>query len=126
MRTDAGRDWQARVMADSSSDGTGSYAPANWVALSDDPAAPAGGDTVLAGELTGGTFARSQASYAHTNGTATYTLINTFTSDRDAGVYKYGVFTAQTGGTLVFEEEFDELVPLKIGDTIQVVDTVSL
>jgi hypothetical protein len=113
-------------MADTSSDGTGSYAPANWVALSDDATPADQGDTVMAGELTGGTLDRAQASYAHTNGTATYTLINTFTSDRDATVYKYGVFTAASGGTLAFEEDFDSAVPLKIGDTVQVVDTISL
>ena len=126
MRTDNGRDWQARVMADTSSDGSGSYAPANWVALSDDATPPDAGDTTLAGELTGGTLARAQASYAHTNGTATYTLINTFTSDREVNVHKYGVFTAESGGTMVFEEAFDDVVPLKIGDTIQTVDTISL
>lgn len=126
MRTHAGRDWQARLMADTSSTGTGVYAPANWVALSDNPSPPSAADTVLAGELTGGTMARAQASYAHTNGTATYTLINTFTSDREATVYKYGAFTASSGGTLAFEEAFDDAVPLKVGDTIQVVDTVSL
>lgn len=126
MRTNAGRDWQARVMADTASTGTGSYAPANWMALSSSDAPPTEVSTTLPGEETGGTLARAQASYAHTNGTATYTLIKTFTSDRIVTVYGYGVFTASTGGTLFSHAEFDEGVPLKVGDTVQVIDTISL
>lgn len=126
MRTNSGRDWQARVMADTSSDASGSYAPANWIALSDNSGADDAAHTSLAGELTGGDLARVQASYAHTNGTASYTLIASFTSDRVANAYKYGVFNAASGGTLCFEKSFAEVVPLKVGDTIQVVDTITL
>ncbi len=126
MRTNAGRDWQCRVMADTASTASGSYAPANWIALSTDVGAPNAANTTLAGELTGGTLGRAQASYAHTDGTASYTLIRTFTSDRIANVTKYGVFNAASGGTMCFEQAFPEVVPLKIGDVIQVVDTIAL
>lgn len=115
-----------KVMADSASNGTGSYAPATWLALSTDAAAPAAGDTVLAGELTGGTLGRAQGSFAHTNGTASYTLIHTFTSDRIATVLKYATFTASSAGTMAFEQAFTDPVPLKVGDTIQVVDTITI
>lgn len=113
-------------MADSASSGVGTYAPATWICLSTDAAAPVVGDTVLAGELTGGTLARAQGSFAHTNGTASYTLIHTFTSDRIATVLKYGVFTASSAGVMAFEQAFTDPVPLKVGDTVQVVDTVSI
>jgi hypothetical protein len=126
VRTNAGRDFQCRVMADTASNGTGSYAPSNYIGLSTDAGAPAAGDTTLTAELTGGTLNRAQASYAHTNGTASYTLIKTFTSDRIATVTKYGVFNALSGGTMVFEQALSESVPLKVGDTVQIVDTISL
>lgn len=126
MRTHAGRDWQCGVMADTASDGTGDYAPANWIALSSDDAAPSVSSTSLAEEVTGGTLERAQASFAHTTGTASYTLIKSFTSDRVVTVHKYGVFTDSSAGVLVFEEKFDDPVPLQIGDSIQVVDTVSI
>lgn len=113
-------------MADTASNGSGAYAAANWVALSDDPDAPVATNTVLPGELIGGTLDRAQASYAHTTGTASYTLIHTFTSDRDTTAYGYGVFTASTGGVLAFHAAFSEPVSLKIGDTVQVIDTISL
>jgi hypothetical protein len=113
-------------MGDTSSDATGTYAPANWIALSDSAGAEDAAHTTLTGELTGGTLARVHASYAHTNGTASYTLIASFTSDRVANAYKYGTFNAASGGTLCFEKAFAEVVPLKVGDTIQVVDTVTL
>jgi|JI10StandDraft_1071094.scaffolds.fasta_scaffold11408_6 hypothetical protein len=115
-----------RVMADTSGNATGAYAPANWVALSSDVGADDAGHTVLANELTGGTMARVHASYAHTDGTASYTLIATFTSDRIVDVTKYSVFNAASGGTMAFEQSFSEAVPLKIGDTLQVVDTIAL
>lgn len=126
MRTDAGRDWQARVMADTASDATGVHAPANWIALSSDDGAASPAHTTLTGELTGGTLARAQASFAHTDGTASYTLIKTFTSDRIVNVHKYGVFNASSDGVMAFEMEFDDVVPMKVGDSVQVVDTISL
>lgn len=124
-RTLAGRDWMARVMADTSSDGSGNYSPANWIALSSDGTAPSTASTTLPGEITGGTFARAQGAYAHTNGTASYTLINTFTSDRNITAQKAGIFTASTGGTLAFETLMDAAI-LKPGDTLQFVHTVTL
>ena len=71
-------------------------------------------------------MARARAAYSHTNGTASYTLIVSFTSDRIVTVTKYGVFNASSGGTLAFEQAFSESVPMKVGDSIQVVDTVSI
>ena len=126
MRTNSGRDWQAGVMASNVSDGSGAFAPATWIGLSDNSTPASASHTTLTGELTGGTLARSNASYAHTDGTASYTLIRTFTSDRITTVYKYGTFNASSGGVMAFECDFDDPVSLKVGDTIQVVDTIAL
>lgn len=126
MRTNAGRDWQSRIMGDTASNATGSYASGTWIGLSSDNTAPAAGDTTLASELTGGTMGRAQAVYAHTNGQASYTLTRNFTSDRTVTVHKIGVFNASAGGTLCFESTLDSSASLKSGDTIQIVHTVTL
>ena len=125
-RTNSGRDWQCGVMADPASSGAGAYAPATWMVLSTDTTAENPTRTTLPGELTGGTMARAQGAYAHTSGTASYTLIKTFVSDRDVAVRKFGVFTAASGGTLVWEKLLDETVNLKSGDSMQIVQTVSI
>lgn len=125
-RTHAGRDWQSRVMGDTASNGTGSYAAANWIGITADATTPSTASTVLTGELTGGTMGRAQAAYAHTNGQASYTLTKTFTSDRTVTVAKLGVFTAVSGGTLAFETLLDSTAALQSGDTLQVVETITL
>lgn len=123
MQTNGGRDWQCRVMADTASTGSGSYAAANYIALSDNATAPSAGNTTLPGELTGGTMDRAQATYAHTNGQATFTLTKQFTSDRTVTVEKIGVFNAAAAGTLVWETLLDASADLKSGDTISIVFT---
>lgn len=125
-RTNAGRDLQARVMGDTGSNGTGAYAAANWLALSTDASAPNVANTTLPGEITGGTFARAQGAYAHTNGTATYTLTKTFTSDRTVTPAKIGTFNASSGGTLAYETLLDSTAVMKSGDTVQVILTISI
>lgn len=125
-RTLAGRDWQCRVMADTASNATGSYAAANWIALTADTTAPSTASTTLTGELTGGTMGRAQGVYAHTNGTATYTITKTFTADRTVTVAKIGVLNASASGTLVFETLLDSTASLKSGDTLQVIFTGTL
>lgn len=126
LRTNAGRDWQAGVMGDTASTGSGSYAPANWIGLTADGTAPAAGDTTLTGEITSGTLDRAQAVYAHTGGTATYTLTKTFTSDQTVTIRKLGVFTATSGGTMVFTSLLDADAALVSGDSLQVTVTVTL
>jgi hypothetical protein len=128
MRTNSGADFQAGVMADTASNGTGAYAPANYIALTADSGAPLVADTTLPGELeTGGSgpLSRVQATYAHTTGMSTYTLTNLFTSDASVTVAKIGVFNDPTAGTLVFEDLFDVPAVLFSGDQLLVVSTVN-
>ena len=126
MITNAGRDFQARVMGDPASSGQGNYASASWIALSTDVTAEDASRTTLPGEVTGGSMGRQQAAYAHVLGTDVYTLTTTFTADRQVEIAKYGVFNAQTGGSLMFEKLLDESVSLSVGETVQIVDTVDL
>ena len=127
LRTDDGRDFQARVMGDGGNvdAGSGDMRPADYIALTEDAGAPASGSSTLTGELTGD-LGREQATYAHTDGTATYTLTNTWTSDQSATVRKIGVFNASSGGTLVFETELNAEATLVSGDQLQVTETVTL
>lgn len=126
MRTNSGRDFQARVMGDTASTGTGAYAPAVYMALTANTTPPSATDTALPGEITSGTLARGQATYAHTNGTASYTLTKTFTSDQTVQVAKIGVLNAPTGGTLVFETLLNAPASLVTGDQVQITETVTL
>lgn len=128
LRTNAGADFQARVMADTASNGTGSYAAANYLALSTDATVPAAGDTTLTGELTASGLGRAQATYAHTNGTTTYTLTKAYTSS-DATprtINKVGVFNATSVGTMVFETALASPPTLQSGDSLTVTETVAL
>lgn len=133
LRTDAGKDFQSRVMGDTASTGTGSYAAATYIALTANATAPAAGDTTLTGEIVtgGGGLIRAQAAYAHTAGASTYTLTKTFTVNGSDSipvtVAKIGVFNASSSGTMVFETLLSSTAPLSaIGDQVQVTETVTI
>lgn len=113
-------------MFSTASNGTGAFAPANWVALSSDSNPPVATDTTLPGEITTGALARTQGSYAHTNGTNTATVTKTFTSDQAIVINKMGLYTAgPTGGTLAFEDIL-ATSDLQSGDALTVSDVVSI
>jgi hypothetical protein len=126
MKTNAGTDFAAGVMGSTSSNGTGAYAAANYIGVTANAAAAVATDTTLAGEVATGTLARVQASYAHTNGTSSYTLTNTFTSDRSITLAKIGIFNASSDGTLVFETLLATTAVLVSGDQCLCQDTISL
>ena len=126
MRSYAGRDLQAALMADPASNATGAYAPANWMGISTNTTPEDPTRTTLLAELTGGSMGRSQATFSHTSGTTSYTLIRTWVADRTAIVAKFGVFNANSGGVMMFEKNLDEPVSLKSGDSFQIVHTVSI
>ena len=113
-------------MGDTASTGTGAYAPGCWIGLTANAAVPAASDTVLSGEITSGTLARAQATYAHTNGTATYTLSKTFTADQTVSIAKMGVFNAPAAGTLIFETLLSAPAAMVSGDQIQITNTITL
>jgi hypothetical protein len=125
LRTNAGTDWQAGVMGNPASTGTGGYAPAAYFALSTTDADPQVTDTALGGEITTGSLARAVGVFAHTVGANSYTLTKVFTSDQVAHVYRGGLFNAPSGGTLVWASRLDEDAPLKPGDSIQLTQVVS-
>jgi len=126
LRTNAGADFQAGVMSSTASTGTGAYAPANYIGLTQNATAPAAADTTLTSEEATGALARAQATYSHTTGTASYTLQKQFTSDKAATIAKIGVFNASSGGTMVFETLLNATATLVSGDILTVTETVSL
>lgn len=135
LRTNAGTDLQSRQMFDTASNATGSYAAANYIALTENSTAPAAGDTSLAGELNaaGGGLNRAQATYAHTNGTNTVTLTKTFTKNADDGgtsdtrtVAKAGNLNAASAGTLAYSTLVVPTAPMVSGDSVAVTWTYTL
>lgn len=128
LRTDAGKDFQSRVMGDTASTGTGTYAAANWIALTETATAPAAGDTALTGELTLSGLGRAQAAYAHTGGASTYTLTKTFTSadGTTRTINKIGVLNAVSAGTLVFTTAVPSPPALVSGDSLTITETVTI
>lgn len=121
LRTNVGRDWQSDVMGNSSQPASG-----RWLGLSTDTTAPAATDTSLTGEITTGGLGRALGTYAHTTGTATYTISNTFTSSATFTVQKEAVFNAISSGTMIFESLEPNPPTLVSGDTLTQTVTVSI
>lgn len=130
MLTNAGRD----VIASAIGDRSGSRAAvADYIALTANSTAPGAGDTTLTAEIAtgGGGLIRATATYAHTNGQATYTLTKTFTSNGSDSlpvtVAKIGVFNASSSGSLVYETLLSSTAVLSAsGDALTVTETVTL
>lgn len=133
LRTNAGADAQASQMANTATQA----AACNYFGLAADSSNTGAGtiaatDTTLASSGTGSTeistngLARAQATYAHTTGTATFTLTHTFTDTTasTSGVNKTGVFNAAASGTMCFEALFTP-VTLNVNDTLAETYTVN-
>lgn len=101
-----------------------------FMALTENAGAAAATDTVLTGELTTGGASRALATYAHTGGTATYTLQKTFTITATfPAIHKGGLFTAANptaAGIMVFEAVLTADASVINGDSLQVTATITL
>jgi hypothetical protein len=113
-------------MGDTSSNGTGAYAAANYMGVTANATSPVNTDTSLAGEVVSGSLVRVQCAYAHTMGTSSYTLSNTFTSDQTIILAKIGIFNASSSGTMVFETLLNAVVSMITGDQVLIVETVDI
>ena len=128
MKTSSGIDFVAAQVS-----GAGGTGTAKYLALTANSTAPSTADTTLSGEIVtgGGGLVRALATYAHTAGTSTYTLSNTFTANGSDSlpvtVAKIGVFNAASAGTLVFETLLSSTATLTAsGDSVVVTDTVTI
>jgi hypothetical protein len=129
LKTNAGNDFQAKQMAGAAS----ATAVAKWMALTANATAAAAGDTTLTGEITtgGGGLIRAAGAYAHTAGTNTYTISNTFTANGSDSlpvtIAKIGIFDAASVGNLVFTTLLSATATLSAsGDALTVTDTVTM
>ena len=122
LRTNAGADWQADVMGNSSQP-----AAARYIGLTVNTTAPAAGDTTLTGEITTGGLGRAAGTYAHTPGTTSYTITASWTaSATQTAVHKAGLFSAASAGTMAFETNLNADATLASGDQLQVTWTVNI
>jgi hypothetical protein len=132
VKTSAGIDFVCAVVSSTSSNGTGTYAAANYIALTANSTAPSSSDTTLTGEINNasGGLNRAQATYAHTVGASTYTLSKTFTANSNDGssntINKIGIFNASSSGTLVYEDAVTSPPTLVSGDSLTITNTVTV
>lgn len=130
MLTNAGRDMVASALGDRSGSRA---AAADYIALTANATAPAAGDTTLTAEIAtaSGGLIRAVATYAHTNGTATYTLTKTFTANASDSlpvtIAKIGILNASSAGALVWETLLGTTATLSaIGDALTCTETVTV
>lgn len=103
--------------------------PGRFMALTENAGAAAAGDTALTGEITTGGCGRAVTTYAHTLGTATYTLQKAFSVTASfPAIHKMGIFPTVTAsnGILIFESVLNADANVVNGDTLTVTDTVTL
>lgn len=126
--TNGGIDWLACVMVR----GAGGVAPRcsaldKYLAVGN-PASctESATDTTLTNELTTGQMGRVAGATSHVNGSATYTVSNTFLPNLSfTGICESGLFTAVSSGTMVFENHFSSTNVIS-GDSLAVTWTVTL
>jgi hypothetical protein len=130
MLTNAGRDQVAGAVADRSGSRP---AAADYLALTANATAASASDTTLTAEIAtaSGGLIRAQATYAHTGGTATFTLTKTFTVNGSdvipVTVAKIGVFNAASAGSLVWETVLGSTATLSaVGDALTITETVTI
>lgn len=122
LRTNVGVDFVADVLSKSPQP-----APANYIAVSTDVAAPAAGDTVLASEITINGLARALGTYTHTSFATSFTVDKTFTvSGGPQTVTKAALFNAAVAGTMVFEALFSSSATVTTSDTLSVLWTITI
>ena len=126
MRVTSGLDWQANILGNTSSNGTGAYAPATYIAVTADGTTPSASDTALSGEVVSGSLVRAQATYSHTPGATYYTRTHTFVSDQTILLKKIATFNDPSSGTMFTETLLDVPRQLYSGDSITITETVNL
>jgi hypothetical protein len=128
VRVATGRTAQAKLMSDTASNGTGTYAPACFLAVSANTATVLDADNTLAGEVTTGTLIRAQALFTYTTGASSYTLTKTFTSDQTIVLGKLGVFQVVTPatGAPMFLSLISPTASTISGDQVALTETVNL
>lgn len=124
LRTNAGANWQADIMANTSTPAVN--AQCNYIAVTNDSGAASASDTTLASEIAANGLSRAQATYAHTSNATSYTLAKTFTASGTQASQKTGIFTASSSGTMCFEALYSGgAVTVNNTDTLTVTWTIN-
>jgi hypothetical protein len=98
----------------------------NFIGLTNAAITPAAGDTTLSGEISTNGLARAQGTYAHTTGTNTTTITNTFTcATAPQAAQAAALFNASSAGVMNHELTFTQR-SLQIGDQLVVTYTITL
>lgn len=110
--------------------GAGGLAAVRFMALTTNAGAAAAGDTVLTGEVTTNGGGRSLATYAHTYGTNTFTLVKSYSiTGTITAIHKMGLFVCLSSAgadPMIFETVLNADATVVNGDTLQVTETVTL
>lgn len=122
LRTNAGANWQADIMASTSTPSVN--AQCTYIALTNDSGAPAAGDTTLASEIAANGLSRAQGTYSHTSNATSFTVSKTFTASGTQASQKTGLFTASSSGTMCFENTYTA-VTVNNTDTLTVTWTIN-
>ena len=97
---------------------------ARYLGLTSDSGAASASDTALTSEITTNGGGRALATYAHTGGTATFTMSKTFSiSGTLTAIHKMGLLTCSTttaAGILVFETVLNQDATVGNGDSLAV------
>lgn len=100
-----------------------------FMALSESGAGALASHTALAGEITTGGCNRQLATFAHTSGTSTYTMVKSFAVSASFPAITMGaLFTAKdttAAGIMVFEANLNTPANVISGDTLVVTATVT-
>jgi len=121
LRTNAGSDAQSSQMGNTSTQA----ASCNYIALTNDATAPSATDTTLTSEISTNGLGRAQGTYAHTTGTASFTVQKVFSATGTQASQKTGLFNASSSGTLCFENTYTQ-VTVNNGDTLTVTWTINI
>jgi len=110
--------------------GYGGPASARFMALTTNASAASAANTTLTGEITNNGGARALATYAHTFGTATFTLQKAFSiTGTLTAIHRMGLFTALSAAgadPMIFETVLNQDATVGNGDTLTVTDTLTV
>lgn len=127
--TNAGRDFIAAQVSGTPTATTASTTLA-WIGLTADTGQTIDAtQTTLTAEIAVNGLTRQQATYAHTNGTTTWTLTKTFTytAATSTTVTRMGLFTAVSAGTMGFITALASSATVSAnGDTLTVTHTITI
>lgn len=108
----------------------GGIASVRFMALTTNSSAASASDTTLASEITNNGASRALATYAHTQGAATFTLQKAYSiTGTLTAIHKMGLFCALSSAgadPMVFETVLNQDATVGNGDTLTVTDTITV